>query len=307
MPLVLPPIPTALGVLDRRPRDQGDAGTLLALFASARRAELDLTGWDDEQRRSFLELQLRARTRHQGAVHPEADLSMVTLDGTTIGQLDLARGSDGGIEVLEVGLLPGLRGHGLGTALLAAVVAAADAEDVAVHLHVEPSNPARRLYQRLGFVPTGETPTHVALARPPGGPGRAGGHEVSWPRPEGGTPRAGPDAGPPDGTGMALAPVASALEPVGAIPLFDDLVGLAGARVECLPDGPTLAIAAVDPTRAVGPGQRQPYSLLLHGPRDRPLDQGLHRLRIAGGDPLDLFLVPLQPTTERAFYEIIIT
>ncbi len=50
--------------------------------------------------------------------------------------------------LLFVGVLPELRGLGLGRRLVEAGVAACEGP---VKLHVEPDNPARRLYERLGF------------------------------------------------------------------------------------------------------------------------------------------------------------
>jgi hypothetical protein len=91
------------------------------------------------------------------------------------------------------------------------------------------------------------------------------------------------------------------------MPSYADLTGQVGAPVSCLPDGPELAVAAVDATRAPRADGHQPFSLLLEGPRERPLGQGVHRLRLPAGDVVDLFLVPLQPTGDRAVYEIVIT
>jgi [ribosomal protein S18]-alanine N-acetyltransferase len=50
--------------------------------------------------------------------------------------------------LLFVAVSPELRGHGLGTRL---IKSAAKLCRGAVKLHVEPDNPARRLYERLGF------------------------------------------------------------------------------------------------------------------------------------------------------------
>lgn len=67
-----------------------------------------------------------------------------------------------GVPELSVCVLPGYRGAGLGTSLLdAAVVEARHRSLPALSLSVEEGNPARRLYDRLGFLP----------APPPAGPG----------------------------------------------------------------------------------------------------------------------------------------
>lgn len=66
------------------------------------------------------------------------------------------------VPELSVCVLPGYRGAGLGAALVEAAVEEARQRSLdAVSLSVEVGNPARRLYERLGFAP-------VAAARQPG-------------------------------------------------------------------------------------------------------------------------------------------
>lgn len=60
-------------------------------------------------------------------------------------------------ELLLLATLPGLRGQGIGAALLDAMVRDAAARDAAkVHLEVRQGNPAIRLYERSGFAKIGE-------------------------------------------------------------------------------------------------------------------------------------------------------
>jgi ribosomal protein S18 acetylase RimI-like enzyme len=59
-----------------------------------------------------------------------------------------------GVPELSVCVLPGYRGAGLGAELLSGAVAEARRRGLpAVSLSVEEGNPARRLYERLGFLP----------------------------------------------------------------------------------------------------------------------------------------------------------
>lgn len=72
------------------------------------------------------------------------------------------------IELVSVWVRPQARGRGIGVALVVAVTGWAQARDAtAVHLWVNENNlPARRLYERCGFVPTGERgplPSHPHL------------------------------------------------------------------------------------------------------------------------------------------------
>ena len=62
------------------------------------------------------------------------------------------------VPELSIGVVERWRGRGVGTALLSSLLARADAVGIArVSLSVEPDNPARRLYERLGFVAPGAT------------------------------------------------------------------------------------------------------------------------------------------------------
>jgi Acetyltransferase (GNAT) family len=55
------------------------------------------------------------------------------------------------VRVMDIAVLPEWRGQGLGTTLLHAVLDAGREGNARVSLHVEPGNPAQRLYARLGF------------------------------------------------------------------------------------------------------------------------------------------------------------
>jgi ribosomal protein S18 acetylase RimI-like enzyme len=55
------------------------------------------------------------------------------------------------IHVMDIGFLLAKRGQGIGSRLLNAVLRIATQDEVDVTLQVEPNNPARRWYERLGF------------------------------------------------------------------------------------------------------------------------------------------------------------
>jgi GNAT superfamily N-acetyltransferase len=66
---------------------------------------------------------------------------------------------DGVVEVVSMWVRPSARGHGVGAALVGAAADWAKARDRdTLHLWVTETNaPARLLYERCGFTPTGET------------------------------------------------------------------------------------------------------------------------------------------------------
>ena len=64
------------------------------------------------------------------------------------------------------------RNQGLGTALMGALLGHADDQQITASLHVEPFNPALRMYQRLGFVHAETRGVYWFMQRPPQSPGQ---------------------------------------------------------------------------------------------------------------------------------------
>ena len=85
-------------------------------------------------------------------------------EGAPVGLLKLVRGALEW-EVLQLQIAPSLQGRGVGAAVLQAVLCDASARRLGVRLGVLKSNPAQRLYQRLGFVRVGETEHEYLMLR----------------------------------------------------------------------------------------------------------------------------------------------
>ncbi len=79
---------------------------------------------------------------------------VLLLDGQPAGLLKVARDGDCW-ELIQIQLAPPLQGHGIGRRLIEQVIAEARAAQVALELSVLTANPARKLYERLGFAVTG--------------------------------------------------------------------------------------------------------------------------------------------------------
>lgn len=63
--------------------------------------------------------------------------------------------------------MPNHRNQGLGNALMCSLLQHADCHQLTVGLHVEPFNPALRLYQRLGFSQAETRGVYLFMQRPP--------------------------------------------------------------------------------------------------------------------------------------------
>jgi ribosomal protein S18 acetylase RimI-like enzyme len=150
-----------------RPATADDREFLYSVYAQTRTEELSVLPWTDEQKHAFLRTQFDAQDTYYHQVHADARFLIVTRDGERIGRLYLARLPDE-LRVIDIALLPEHRGAGVGSRLISDVISEAATAGIGVGLHVESWNPARRLYERLGFrtVETGQIYDKMELAAP---------------------------------------------------------------------------------------------------------------------------------------------
>jgi ribosomal protein S18 acetylase RimI-like enzyme len=113
-------------------------------FFAVRRAAFrpyvdDLWGWDDAQQR-----------RQADQEFNELPVQIIESDGVAVGYLCVLHEADH--EYLdEIALVPAAQGAGIGTALVSSVMREAAGRGVPLRLSVLVNNPARRIYERLGF------------------------------------------------------------------------------------------------------------------------------------------------------------
>ena len=142
-----------------RPATAADDDFLQRVYAGTRADELALTGWDARQREDFVSSQYRAQAAHYQGHWPEAQRSVIVVRQGGVahdaGRLWLHQRADA-IHLLDFALLAAFRGQGIGTRCLQSLMQQAGASGHALTIYVEAGNPARRLYDRLGFVPVGQ-------------------------------------------------------------------------------------------------------------------------------------------------------
>lgn len=133
-----------------RPAQDDDLPFFYRVYASKRREELALVDWAEEQKVWFLRMQFDLQTRSYAQAFPEADCQVILREGEPIGRLMINRTPDQ-ILLVDIALLPEHRNAGIGTAALNTVLNEAESAGKPVVLHVEKTNRARFLYERLGF------------------------------------------------------------------------------------------------------------------------------------------------------------
>ena len=139
-----------------RPATVDDRPFVEAVFFETQRWIVEaLFGWrgDDVERAIFAESYDAERT------------AIVVVDGTDAGWLAVLR--DGDVIVDSLYLTAAYQRRGIGTHILRELIEEAEAARASVRLSTARINPARRLYERLGFAVTHEDATRVYLVRAP--------------------------------------------------------------------------------------------------------------------------------------------
>ena len=94
------------------------------------------------------------------------DQRIIVVDGVDAGVLIVHREATR-LVLEEIQLLPEYQARGVGTAVLRDLMAEAASAAVPVELQVLKVNPARALYERLGFALASETDTHHLMSARP--------------------------------------------------------------------------------------------------------------------------------------------
>ncbi|HUX86478.1 MAG TPA: GNAT family N-acetyltransferase [Chloroflexota bacterium] len=152
-----------------RPVQPEDTPFLFRVYASTRADELAAVGWDTSQQDAFLRMQFKLQTEGYRQQFPDARYEIVLHDGYLAGRIIVARNNNE-IRLIDLALLPEHRGLGIGSALIASLQAEAVQFDKPLRLHVEVFNRARRLYERLGFIPIEMGAVYLELEWRPGSP-----------------------------------------------------------------------------------------------------------------------------------------
>jgi GNAT superfamily N-acetyltransferase len=133
-----------------RPATPADMPFLRQVYASSRSDELAATAWTETEKQIFCDGQFEAQDLHYRKHYPGCEYLVIERAGQPIGRLYRDRRPDE-IRVVDIALLPTERGRGVGGRIMQDILTEAGSAGLVVRIHVELSNPARRLYERLGF------------------------------------------------------------------------------------------------------------------------------------------------------------
>ena len=158
--------PASLAGITARRIAEHDLGFLRRLHASTRAEELAATHWPPDMQQRFLAQQFELQHRHYQVYFAEGEFLLLLWEEQPIGRL-YWHAQAGQATLVEISLLPAHRGQGLGSALLSVLAAQADLEGQSIDLHVDPTSPARRLYERFGFTPVAPRDGRLRMTRRP--------------------------------------------------------------------------------------------------------------------------------------------
>jgi ribosomal protein S18 acetylase RimI-like enzyme len=109
-------------------------------------------GWDEAWQADYFHV-------HFDPVHCQ----IIQAEGVDVGMLSVETRPDS-VFIASIAILPAYQRAGIGTVIIRQVLGQAACLGLPVMLQVLKVNPARHLYERLGFVITGETGTRYLMS-----------------------------------------------------------------------------------------------------------------------------------------------
>lgn len=142
-------------MIETRHAISGDKDFLWKLKVASMRQYVEAVyGWDDTIQYGFFEKNFR----------PEG-IQVIQYDGKDIGMFEYTeRTEDWFLARIEI--IPSFQGKGIGTTVIQQIIGHISNTGKPLRLQVFKINPAQKLYERIGFIRTGETQTHITMELP---------------------------------------------------------------------------------------------------------------------------------------------
>ncbi len=145
-----------------RPIQAEDSAFLFKVFASSLLDDASFADWATIQDNAILKMQFNAQENQYRGQFSNASFNLIELNQIPVGRYYLDKADDT-IRIIDITLLPAFRNQSIGKTILSHTLKRAGQYELPVHLHVNRTNPAQRLYTRLGFKQVAETDTHLIL------------------------------------------------------------------------------------------------------------------------------------------------
>jgi len=145
-----------------RPETETDIPFLMALYATTREKDLLPVPWPDEVKAAFCAQQFQAQRSYYYSAIEHCRFDVIERHGEPVGRLYL-QDRPTRLHIIDIALMPAMRGQGLGTAILEALHALGQQTGRGVGIMVEIYNPALNLYRRLGYRHVEEHGLHLEM------------------------------------------------------------------------------------------------------------------------------------------------
>lgn len=150
------------------PVKSDDEDFLFRLYSSGRMSEVMGFGWAAAETEAFLRMQFSVREKFFRIQYPNAESSLLVINGRPIGRLLVAR-HDKLILLIDIAVAPESQGKGIATSVVSKLQAEAVETGSKVRLSVDPINTAAlSIYSRLGFAVASKTDTTISMEWEPG-------------------------------------------------------------------------------------------------------------------------------------------
>jgi len=138
-------------IVSVRPERPGDEPFLRELILETVAQELGAHAWPQPMRDHLLSIQFQARRAGVKTLYPDGSSQIIRADGKSAGWLFVSDSADR-IRIVEIMILAGNRGRGIGSTVIRGILASAAQARKPVRMGVNATNyKAMRLYGRLGF------------------------------------------------------------------------------------------------------------------------------------------------------------
>ena len=133
-----------------RPADDDDRPFLDQLYLTTRWEEVLAWGLPPQAAQLFLKAQASTQRRAYALQFPSAEHRVLLMAGCPVGRLIVSDEPEGQ-RIVDLAVMPAVRRQGLASWAIRDVLDRARHRRRPVHLHASVDNPARSLYERLGF------------------------------------------------------------------------------------------------------------------------------------------------------------